>query len=67
MGDGIRVYFWHDCYYGDDTFKSRHLELLMIAGNKDATVVDFIDVSNGTVYWVLFFPTRSSLLGIRIC
>ena len=39
----------------------------MITGNKDATVVDYIDVSNGTVYWVLFFPTRSSLLGIRIC
>ena len=49
------VYFWYDCYCGDDTFKSRYLELFMIAGNKDATVVDYMDVSNGTVYWVLFF------------
>jgi hypothetical protein len=52
----------HRC--GDDRYKNRYLELYQIAINREVTVADYLDVSNGST--VERFYSGSSRLGARV-
>ena len=44
VGEGTRVSFWHDLWYGDSALKFAFLGLFSIACEKDATVADNYEV-----------------------
>jgi hypothetical protein len=50
VGDGSRTRFLHNIWCGDHHLKVSLLDLLCLAWNRDATVVDLGSISNDTTH-----------------
>jgi hypothetical protein len=46
VGDGSKIRFWHDKWYGDWVLKDIFPDLYSIACVKDASVLDYLELSN---------------------
>jgi hypothetical protein len=54
-GDGSRISFWEELWCGISTLKEAFLGLYNIASNKEASIVDNIDLSSGSRQWNVSF------------
>ena len=57
VGDGSRTRFLHDIWCGDRPLKVSLPDLLCLAWNRDATVVDLGSISNDTTHWDINFTS----------
>jgi hypothetical protein len=55
VGDGSYNKFWHDICCGDHPLTDSFQELFCLAGNRNATVADLGNISNGTAHWDINF------------
>jgi hypothetical protein len=55
VGDGSKVLFWHDVWYGEQPLKVSFLELFTIACGKDAWVADNMQLQNRNIHWNIIF------------
>jgi hypothetical protein len=54
-GDGSRISFWEEMWYDNSTLKEAFPGLYNIASNKEASIVDNIDLSSGSRQWNVSF------------
>ena len=55
MGDGQRVKFWQDWWYGDRALNAVFPELFTISQDKEASVADLMSFPNGRLHWDFHF------------
>jgi hypothetical protein len=55
VGDGVRTKFWHNLWCGDMVLKEVFPHLFGIAWVKDASVVDNMEVLDGSTQWNVSF------------
>ena len=42
--DGTKIWFWHDLWQGEATFKERYPDLFLIRRDSEATVADYAEL-----------------------
>jgi hypothetical protein len=55
VGDGSKVSFWHDVWYGDSPLKISSPDLFSIAQRKNVWVVDNMQFREGIIQWNVNF------------
>jgi hypothetical protein len=55
VGDGSKVWFWHDVWCEDHTLKEAFLMLFAIACFMEALVADLVQLSNNSQQWNVSF------------
>jgi hypothetical protein len=54
-GDGSKIRLWEDVWRGEVTLKDAFPSLYNIASVKDASIVDNVDRSSGSIKWIVSF------------
>ena len=55
VGDGQRVKFWQDWWYGDMALKAAFPKLFVISRDKEASMADLMSFPNSFLHWDLHF------------
>ena len=66
IGDGTRVKFRHDVYYGENPLSVCFPKLFKVNSVKEAYVADLMQFPNGVHYWDLGVLACNSGLGMGI-
>jgi hypothetical protein len=59
VADGSRIRFWHDTRCGEGALKSYFPEFYSLAHNKEALVLDYLDLSSPHIHWNPSFITAT--------
>ena len=51
IGNGTKVKFWYDVWYGDNPLSMCFPDLFRISNDKEAYVADLMQVSNRVLFW----------------
>ena len=55
LGEGSKIRFWDDIWFGDRALKEAFPSLFCIASLKEASIADNMERSNGTIQWNIQF------------
>jgi hypothetical protein len=55
VGNRERVKFWSDLWCGDSSLKEAFPALFSVASNKEAAVVDYMQIRHGNLHWEVTF------------
>jgi hypothetical protein len=73
VGDEFKIRFWHHLWCGDQALKKTFSVIYSIARVKDASMVDYLELSSDSYQWnvsfirVLMIEKWMSLLRFLIC
>jgi hypothetical protein len=59
VGDGTRIRFWHDLWYGDTVLKVAFPVLFGIARSKNASVAANVELLGGSIQWNVNFTREA--------